>query len=296
MIVNKVEIRYDKIGTATTINIPLTLQFTPVDNTELIEDRFVKDEIEKSINPIADYKKVRFKPAIIVKDIWKIISKFKFQNVFLINTSSPSLINYTPNEPSTYDVIRFTDVDIFCRYNKLMKSFLLLEFYDTPFPQTNNLLAITSIHTQIGNDQKNETGITKPANSSPISYVIGDPILEPDMIHEGFHLYWYKNLVDDAPNKEYVMYMTATFNNAANGRSPLMYTGKTPLGQFFNIDLNSVSGPNGKLFLKVILKYDETDKEYKYTFVPNSSQTGVRWDALSNPPTITFYQVAANLF
>ena len=31
---------------------------------------------------------------------------------------------------------------------------------------------------------------------------------------KGFHMYWFQDLVDNAPNQEYEMYMTMQFNNA----------------------------------------------------------------------------------
>ena len=66
MFVDKRKILLDNIGSGTTIDIALKTNFFPVDNAELIEDKFVKDEVENAINPIVDYKKVIFKPAKIV--------------------------------------------------------------------------------------------------------------------------------------------------------------------------------------------------------------------------------------
>jgi hypothetical protein len=295
MIVNRVEIRYDKIGTGTSINIPLKLDFTPVDNSELVETKFVDDEIEKSINPIVDYKKVRFKPAKVVAGKWEIIDKFKLQNVFFITGSTTPVYDGNNTTPSNYDTLDFTDADIFCRYNRLMRSFLSLQFYDSPYAPTNNLLFFSTIYTQILDDQKYDTGIALPAAEAPISYVIGDPILQPNTVHEGFHLYWYKDLVDNAPNQEYEMYMTALFNNANNSTQPNMYSGPTDPTNYTNSELSDFSSPDGKLYLKVILKYDTTDKQYKYTFAPNAQQTGVNWNVTTGIPTITFHQVSTSL-
>ena len=75
MFVDKRKILLDNIGSGTTIDIALGSDFFPVDNSELIENKFVKDEIEKSINPIVDYKKIIFKPSD--SDVsWNIIDKF----------------------------------------------------------------------------------------------------------------------------------------------------------------------------------------------------------------------------
>ena len=70
MFVDKRKILLGGIGSGTTIDISLGSNFFPVDNAELIEDKFVKDEVENSINPIVDYKKVIFKPA---NNNWDII-------------------------------------------------------------------------------------------------------------------------------------------------------------------------------------------------------------------------------
>ena len=48
--------------TASTINIPINLQFQPVDNGEVIETDFVDNQVANSINPILDYEKARIKP------------------------------------------------------------------------------------------------------------------------------------------------------------------------------------------------------------------------------------------
>ena len=63
MNVDRRKILLDNLSSGTTINITLKSNFFPVDNAELIEDKFVKDEVENSINPIVDNKKVIFKPA-----------------------------------------------------------------------------------------------------------------------------------------------------------------------------------------------------------------------------------------
>ena len=60
MFVDRRKILLENIGSGTTIDITLKSNFFPVDNAELIEYKFVKDEIENSINPIVDYKKVIF--------------------------------------------------------------------------------------------------------------------------------------------------------------------------------------------------------------------------------------------
>ena len=63
MFVDRKKIIYTNLKSGATINIPIQMDFTPIDNSELVEDKFVNDEIEKAINPIVDYKKIIFKPS-----------------------------------------------------------------------------------------------------------------------------------------------------------------------------------------------------------------------------------------
>ena len=70
----KILIKDDNIS-GNTINIPIRMDFTPIDNSELVETKFVEDEIEKAINPIVDYKKIIFKPA---DNDWNIINEFEY--------------------------------------------------------------------------------------------------------------------------------------------------------------------------------------------------------------------------
>ena len=107
MFVNRKKIRFDLVTSATTINVPIRLDFTPVDNSEMIEDKFVNDEVKKSINPITDYKKVRFKPAVVLPNMdWEIIDEFKIQNTFFTNDSiTAGTPTYTATIPSKYGEI-----------------------------------------------------------------------------------------------------------------------------------------------------------------------------------------------
>ena len=59
----KININTLKSGTtATTINIPINMEYQLVDQAELIDRVFVEIETEKAINEIIDYEKIRFVP------------------------------------------------------------------------------------------------------------------------------------------------------------------------------------------------------------------------------------------
>ena len=292
MYVNKRKILISSLGTGSTININLGTNFFPVDNSELIQTKFVDEEVQNSINPIVDYKKLIFRPT---DNDYNYISKFKIN----LNFYTPeSIKNGSPEhrgtgaEPSVYADLDFTFDDLFCRTNRFINSFIRVSFFDTPVSGENNLLFFSDIFTQIGDDQKNDAGFPLSNNESPISFVLGDPVLEPDEIHEGFHIYWFKDLVDNAPNKEYDVYMVVQFNNALNGR--IYQLGASKDFDLNNIQLDTLDGEEGILYLKVRLKND--NGEYKYKFLPNDKQEKVPPGVNMNPsdgsiPTLTFWQI-----
>ena len=309
MSVSKVQIPLRDINiSGTSINIPLFLSFMPVDNTELIETKFIDDEVDKVINPIIDYQKLRFHLADN-KANWDIVPKIKINLNFFIPTptgipANPFTYDYanptTYDGPGTYGDIFFQYDDIFCRTDRLMNSFLRLTFFDSPDTNTNVLLFYTDIFTQIEKDQMNEWNFVLSPEQCPVSFVLGDSVLEPDTIHEGFYLYWFKDLVDNSPNGEYEMYMTMVYNNAGNGETISMYPLKTDTSQ--PVVMTDLNGPTGALFLKVILKND--NGIYKYTFDPldivgGVSQIppngGIDMNPLPpTPPSITLWQIQPN--
>ena len=292
----KTKISLDKIGvSASTITIPLGTKFFPVDNTEEIEKVFVEIEKAKTINPIVDNKKIIFRPS---DNNWDIIDDFKINLNFYtpssISNGSPQYHNYNngSNGPGVYSDIGFIYDDLFCRSNKFSYSFMRLLFYDNPNSGDNKLLFSSDIYTQIGDDQKDAQGVALPADQSPITFTTADPLLHPDKSHEGYHIYWYKDLVDEAPNQEYELYMTLVFNNAATGKSILMYPSKTTNPN--NIQIGELNGEDGKLHLKVILKND--NGIYKYKFTPNNTQIPSAGGVNLNPsvpglPFLTFWQI-----
>jgi hypothetical protein len=291
MFVDRRKILIGSLGSGSTIDIALGTNFFPVDNAELIEDKFVRDEIKKSINPIVDYKKVIFKPC---DKNWKIIDKFKINLNFYIPDSillgSPTHRG-TGAEPGLYKDIGFIFDDIFCRTVRFTNSFIRLSLYDNPYSGKNQLLTFSDIYTQVGKDQENQYGFVLPLNNCPITFTIGDPVLQPEEVHEGFQIYWFKDLVDNAPNQEYEMYAVVQFNNALNGKIYQMAASKDFNPN--NITLTNLEGENGITYLKVILKND--NGIYKYKFTPNTRQELIPPGVNLNPsnsgtPTLTFWQ------
>lgn len=294
MNVNRKKILVGDIGSGTTINIPLSTNFFPIDNTEMIENKFVQDEVKKSINPIIDYKKIMFKPA---DNNWDIIDNFvinlNFYTKDTVNTNAPQYRNGPSfNGPGVYEDLSFIYDDLFCRTNRFLFSFVRLLFFDSPNSGSNNLLFFNDIYTQIGNGQLNTaTNIPLPPDQALLSFECNNPVLF-DEFFAGYSLYWYKDLVDTAPNQEYEMYMTLIFNNAINGKSVSLAPSKTL--DPFNVDVGDLNGVDGKMYLKIILKND--NGVYKYRFEPNAQQSptngGVNLNpTTSTPPSLTFWQI-----
>jgi hypothetical protein len=293
MFVDRKKIRIETLTSAATIDIPIVIDAIPSDNTDLVKTRFVDNEVKKAINPIIDYKKVRFKPAVIKNNVWTIVPEVKINLEFFNKDVTPIYSNF-------YRSLGFTSDDLFCRSNRVMKSFLTLNYYKSTNPTDNLLLTTSNIFTQIGDDQKDVYGNVLKNNLCPISYEIGDPTLKPDMVHEGFHIYWYEELIKTSPNNEYVFYLSPTYQNADNGEVSVMTPVKSVLNSANKAIINTIElgGNTGTQYLKVTLKYDDTNDNFMYSISElNQKQLranggGIDWNTnADNIPTLTLYQL-----
>ena len=210
MFVNKYQINLSTIATgttATTINIPINLEYQIVDNSELIERVFVDVEIEKAINPIIDYEKVRFLPTNL--------SKVHIDQI----TYSLDLDGAT-----NYAAIGFTDDDIRFKRNNFTHTFLNLAFYDTDNAMTQKLITNVTLFSHLTPTDLLPTapyggtiGQPKPAVQIPLDFVVDNPILNPRGYAEGYYLYDYKDELNIGEYK--YLYMRASFKNAKTGKS-----------------------------------------------------------------------------
>jgi hypothetical protein len=292
MFVDRKKILIDTIGSGTTINISLGSNFFPVDNAELIQDKFVDEEVENAINPIIDYKKVIFKPA---DNEWNLIEKFKINLNFYTPESialGAPLHRGNGAEPGVYKDIGFIFDDVFCRTNRFINSFFRFSLYDKPYSGQNTLLSFSDVFVQVGKEQENSFGFVLPIDFCPISFILGDPVTQPNEIYEGFHIYWFQDLVDNSPNQEYELYGVVQFNNAGNGKTYDMAASKNIDPN--NITISNLEGEEGIFYLKIILKND--NGVYKYKFSPNTKQLMLPPGVNLNPssggiPTLTFWQI-----
>ncbi len=190
-----IQVAKDVGVTASTINIPITMDFNLADQSDIIERDFVNKEVTNAINPIIDYEKTRLLP--------------------IHGSTNTQEIRYVLNFVAglNYDDIGFVQEDINFSRSNFKKSFLNLSFYDTDKPTNQNLLFISTLYTQ------NTFGSVA---TMPVKFIISDPVTTPNGVAEGFYLYHYKNAI--LPTLPLVIYMEATFNNAKTGLSTKMMT------------------------------------------------------------------------
>lgn len=201
--------------TATTINIPISLQSQEIGKSELIEDTLVDVELEKAINPILDYEKVRFLP-------------IDSQNQHINEITY--IVDLLGNK--TYGSIGFTDNDVKFQKERFKQTFLNLNFYDTDNAMTQELISYVTLFASIKtsdllgtNEQqinsygsiKGIPGQIKSAKEIPITFVLSSPIFNPRGFAEGYHLYGYKDELKIGESK--YLYMRASFKNAKTGKS-----------------------------------------------------------------------------
>lgn len=214
----KININTLKSGTtATTINIPINMEYQLVDQAELIDRVFVEIETEKAINEIIDYEKIRFVPIN------------SLNNQINSITYTVDLLGLT-----TYGSIGFDDNDIKFQKESFKQTFLNLNFYDSNNPMNQNLILNITLFSQLTefdlvplNSPTGIAGQPRPANFIKIKYVLENPLLNPLGFSEGYFLYDYKDELNVGDSK--YLYMRASFKNAKDGKSTNLMVKNTAL-------------------------------------------------------------------
>lgn len=207
MFVNRYQINLSTLATgttATTINIPVNIDFQLVDQAELIQRVFVDVEVEKAINPILDYEKVRFLPL-------ELSGAHMDRIIYEVDLSGAT----------NYGAIGFTDDDIRFEKNSFKETFLNLSFFDTDNPLNQRLITNITLFSEIkqsdlwGIGSAGMPGQPKPASQIPLTFIVENPILFPMGVSEGYHIYDYKDELNIGDFK--YLYMRASFKNAKTG-------------------------------------------------------------------------------
>jgi hypothetical protein len=290
MFVNRYQINLSTLAsgtTATTINVPISMDFQLVDQTELVKRVFVDVETEKAINPIIDYEKVRFLPLDLQGvNIDKII-----YNVDLLGLTD-------------YAAIGFTNDDIKFQTESFKQTFLNLNFYDSDNPMAQNLITNITLYSEIKSDNLlpdiptqiaqygfvvGTPGQAQPANMIPLRFVLESPLLNPRGFGEGYHLYDYKDELKIGEFK--YLYMRAAFKNAK-------------LGTTTNMMVRNAAQPIDELIHQLYTRYKlvrnstgyyyEIDDTYQgsATFIgPNN--VSYTYNPTQNSVTVNLYQINA---
>jgi hypothetical protein len=278
MFANKIQINLTNLlsgTTATTVNIPLNLVFDMVGQEEIIERQFVDKEIEKIVNPIIDYEKVRFSP---LNNNNLPIDRI----TFLLNLSGAT----------TYGQIGFTDEDIKLQKDYFKFSFLELNFYDSDNPLTQNYISKITLYPKIKSSDIVQFGAPTGnygqiirANQMPIMFVSDNPLTNKRGNFEGYYLYDYKDELKFGETKN--LYMRAFFKNSKNGKT-------------YNLMVKSNAMPIDMLVHELYTKFklfrDSTGYYYTIddTYQGNPQNAGANNVTYSNNQTIN--SVSVNLY
>jgi hypothetical protein len=272
----KYQIKLINTVTASTINIPLVMQYQFAGQSELIDRVFVDTETQNAINPIIDYDKTRYIPLDLNNNQIDKIS-------YIINLTGAT----------TYDSIGFTDDDIKFQKSNFKQTFLRLSYYDTDNPMTQRLITSQTIFSRLTpndllpfNTTLGLPGQPKPANQIPLVFTLENNLFNPRGFLEGYYLYDYKDILNVGDFR--YLYMKASFNNAKDGLSTNLMVKSTPQ----SIDkLIRETYTRYKLFRTQTGYYYQIDNTYQ----GNGPATTNNVSYTQNPSqvTINLYKIAA---
>lgn len=270
MFVNRVQIDISTIPsgtTATTINIPINLEYQLVDQAELIDRVFVDVETEKAINPISDYEKVRFVPMVPLDSSSEIVNTITYR------------LNL--NGSTTYDAIGFIYNDVYLEKESFKQTFLNLQFYDTPNRLTQKLVSQTTLFSTIKPENLDVSGTLKPINSMLIEYRVESPIFNPLSESEGYHLYDYKDELKIGESK--YLYMRAAFKNAKTG-------------EITNLMVKNIAQPIDSLINELHTRYELFRTNTGFYYKIDGFWDGNNQQVTSNNVISTGNNVVVNLY
>jgi hypothetical protein len=278
MFVNRYQLNVNNVSSGETgnyFNIPFSMDFQIVDQTEIVERVFVDVETEKAINPIIDYEKVRFSPID-----------------FNLNKIDKISYNVILNNGSTFYDASFTYDDIRFQRETFKQTFLNLNFYDSDNPLTQNLVTNITLYPQLKSSDLEtfsspltSVGQVLQPNQLPLSFVLD---VTPEGFNtsiEGYYIYDYK---DEIPfNGSKFLYARGTFNNAKTGKST-------------NLMVKSSAQPIDELVHELYVRYKLIRNEDGFfyqiddTYQGNSGNTGTNNVSYNNNMvTVNLYQILA---
>lgn len=278
MFANKYTLNVNNFNTGTTeqyiSGICLSTQFQIVDNDELINRVFVDTEVENAINKILDYDRVRYMPLLPNN---KLVSSITY-DLSLLNENNQYITNYG-GIGFQYDDVKF-------RKNSFSNSFLRLSFFDSDNPMVQNLVGFTTLYSRlrtvdlINEVSSNLAGLPKPINDIPINFTLENPIINKRGFAEGFHFYYYKDVLNIGESKS--LYIKTSFNNAKTGKSVNLMVKNTP---------QLIDKLVKELYVKIIISRTTTGYYYKF----DETYQGNENTPTGTPNNITFADTSVNV-
>lgn len=287
-------------GTGYNINIPIGNNSGMVGQQEIIEKDFIDIEVNKAVNDIFDYEKVKLIPIHDNTD-------GPLDNItYVVNLLDTTLNNF--NTSLKWSDITFTDDDLRFKKKSFTKSFLKLDFYDSDLLSNQNLVSSITLFPDFTNEDMITGSIPQAVNYS-VSFKLGNSLFNNPSLFvdnskssEGFSLYHFKDEVLPNPLPPKKLYMKATFNNAKNGTSTgLMSSDITTLSIDVLVRSTENITPYGSvknnLHTKYILSRDSTGYSYK---IDTDYSDNVKYESPTTTTTsptndyiINLYQVKA---
>jgi hypothetical protein len=217
MLVNNYKINLnDAAISGATLYIPLNMTFDYVDKEEIINNNFVSKEMEKAINPIIDYEKVRYS---LINNLGINLNNIVYDLNFL--NSNGNMLNNT-----FLSDIGFVNDDVKFRKSNFKESFLRLNFFDSDSPTNQKLLFFITIFCKLNKNNIYQFGninygLPLDVSIFPLKFILNNPETNPEGFAEGFYLYHFKDNVND-------IFMQAQFNNAKTGKITNFVTTNQP--------------------------------------------------------------------
>tara|TARA_Y100000389_G_scaffold68454_1_gene64932 strand:+ start:7487 stop:8383 length:897 start_codon:yes stop_codon:yes gene_type:complete len=283
-------------GTSYNINVPLGKDSGVVGQQETIEKDFINIEVENSVNPILDYEKIKLLPKHNADGILDNIT-------YRVNLLDGGVFNTSLK----WGDIDFDDDDFRFRKKSFTKSFLRLDFFDSDIVTNQNLVSFITLFPEFSYEDMS-SGSTPLAVNYPVSFKLGNPLVDRNLNGEGFALYDFKDEI--LPSVPKNLYMRGTFNNAKTGISTgLMSSNNSSLKIDELISSTECSTTTtvittggilkNNLFTKYILTRNASGYYYKIddTFSDNvdykSKNTTISSPTNTNDYIINLYQINA---
>lgn len=301
MFVNKYVFNNNLTGdTSYNINVPMGTN-NGMSGQQIVIDRdFVDIEVDKAVNIIFDYEKVKLLPKVFRKspltniDIQNITYKINFLNPITSANPTPTYNLDTRWADIGDPANKFNDEDLKSKKLAFTKSFLRLDFYDTDIATSQNLITFITLYPKFSYNDVFIGNKIPGAGTYRTTFRLGNPLIDRKENGEGFGLYYFKDEIFPDPLPPKYLYMKATFNNAKDGKSTgLMSTNNPNLSIDKLIETTSqkhASNPaiKNNLHTRYILKRDTEGYFYEIDLDYSTNVT-----LSGNEYTVNLYQISS---